>query len=282
MNTSVILRRALLGAFLIASAATAGATVIYEETFGNSTVAGQLGDLTPNFTAGGVSYSDHSTSVQASIGLQRNWRTNQNASYTFPNIAPDAHLAITRVGGGLAVGGIDTSGVFGQNLTLSVSVLLGYATDASGSSSGLYPYTDGTETVRTMTADLNDYVRFEVSYDQGANWNTVTLNMTVAPVDASRPWTEWSVDLGSVSGTVLEFRFQDTGVLASTPAYVDNVNEDYSSPIRIDSLNIVASSVVPEPSAFALGAGSAAMAFGLVRRRKRRQLVHPNARHSSP
>jgi hypothetical protein len=87
------------------------------------------------------------------------------------------------------------------------------------------------------------------------------------PVDITRPWTQWEADLGSVSGTELQLRFQDTGLLATTNAYNPDNGGIYTNGIRIDSLSITAA--VPEPSAFALAAGACALLYVSFRRRRR-------------
>jgi hypothetical protein len=272
MSYSINLRRALLSIFLASSVGLSSAAVVYNETFGNTDVSdpNQSFSTTKSlFTATNVTYAEYSTYPSlTSLYLQRSTRTNQGAGYT-PNIAPDANLAIARPGGGMTVSGISTSAFTGQNLTLSVSVLLGYAPDASGASSGLYPFAEGSSTIRTMTANLNDYVKFEVSYDLGANWSTVTLSKTIDTVDASRPWTQWSVDLGSIVSSEFQFRFQDTGLLTGTDALDPNDSNRYQSPIRLDSLMLNASAAVPEPATYALGAGSMVLLITFLRRKIR-------------
>jgi hypothetical protein len=271
MNITSFFRHAILGITLATLTAYASATVVYTETFGNTDVSNpdQTFIIQPYLTASGVTYSEYSTtSPWTSLYLQQSWMTNQDPGYTFPNIAPDSHLTIARVGGGLAVSGIDTSAFIGQSMTLELSTLIGWRSNnnANGSAS-LYPYADGSTTVRTMTGNFNDYVKFEMSTDGGLNWTTLTFTLTVAPVDATRPWTSWQADLGTVSSSELQFRLQDTGLLTTTKAYSDTNNGVYTNGILIDSLSLT-TAAVPEPATYALGLGACTLLYVTFRRRR--------------
>ncbi|RRJ96431.1 hypothetical protein Ga0100231_021430 [Opitutaceae bacterium TAV4] len=287
-NTHIsLVRSAALGALLAVSAATASAQVIYEETFGTATWTDpgttnyNFNELIANFTAPDVAYYNYSTSgLFVKVETRNNWRTNQNAGYT-PNIAPDAHFVIAKAGGGLGISGIDTSSVIGQSLTLQLSALIGWAANNGGA--GFYPaFTSETDewgdlvaTSRELTANLNDYVKFEASYDGGVSWSELTLyqkdiGTPGTTVDPTRPWTIWEADLGTVVGTELQLRFQDTSLLKETGAYsTSSVYEEYSAPIRIDSLTITAAAV-PEPAVYVLGMAASALLFVVLRRRNMR------------
>lgn len=71
-------------------------------------------------------------------------------------------------------------------------------------------------------------------------------------------------------GTELQLRFQDTSLLKETGAYsTSSVYEEYSAPIRIDSLTITAAAV-PEPAVYVLGMAASALLFVVLRRRNMR------------